>query len=253
MFGLSETQFRLLLRERLDVIATRFDSHSSPRCYGPDILLRHSPKFPSRRAPQTWPSEPLAGYQGDVTAKMKTQLSVVVPSYRRRDELDRCLEDLAAQIDPPSLEIVLVLQAFPAGAADSVRERFGGRLNLQIAEFNEGLGTGGARNEGLRMSSGEIVAFLDDDVRLPAGWSRALVLCYADPMAGRRRRLCRPSRPLQSGAKRHVSRARHHVESVQDRLGRIQCRSGVQSTRRARGRVARRRQHVVPAVGDARP
>lgn len=115
---------------------------------------------------------------------MKTQLSVVVPSYRRRDELDRCLEDLAAQIDPPSLEIVLVLQAFPAGAADSVRERFGGRLNLQIAEFNEGLGTGGARNEGLRMSSGEIIAFLDDDVRLPAGWSRSLVSCYDDPMVG---------------------------------------------------------------------
>jgi GT2 family glycosyltransferase len=115
---------------------------------------------------------------------MKTQLSVVVPSYRRRDELDRCLDDLAAQVDPPSLEIVLVLQAFPAGAADALRERFGDRLNLRIAEFAEGLGTGGARNEGLRLSSGDIVAFLDDDVRLPAGWSRALVNCYDDPTVG---------------------------------------------------------------------
>jgi GT2 family glycosyltransferase len=115
---------------------------------------------------------------------MKTQLSVVVPSYRRRDELDRCLDDLAAQIDPPSLEIVLVLQAFPAGAEESLRERFGNHLNLRIAEFAQGLGTGGARNAGLRMSTGEIVAFLDDDVRLPAGWSRALVSCYADPKVG---------------------------------------------------------------------
>jgi GT2 family glycosyltransferase len=115
---------------------------------------------------------------------MKTSLSVVVPSFRRRDELDRCLDDLAAQVDPPSLEIVVVLQAFPPGAAESVRERFAGRLNLRIAEFTEGLGTGGARNEGLRMSSGEIVAFLDDDVRLPPRWSRALVDCYADPTVG---------------------------------------------------------------------
>ncbi len=113
-----------------------------------------------------------------------TQLSVVVPSYRRSDELDRCLEDLAAQVDPPSLEIVVVLQAFPAGAADSLRERFGHRLTLKIAEFAEGLGTGGARNRGLRMSNGEIVAFLDDDVRLPVGWSRALVACYDDPAIG---------------------------------------------------------------------
>jgi GT2 family glycosyltransferase len=115
---------------------------------------------------------------------MKTQLSVVVPSFRRSDELDRCLEDLAAQLDPPTFEVVLVLQAFPAGAAESIRDRFGERLNLRVAEFSDGLGTGGARNEGLRMSRGEIIAFLDDDVRLPAVWCKALVSCYADPMVG---------------------------------------------------------------------
>ena len=114
---------------------------------------------------------------------MKTQLSVVVPSYRRCDELNRCLEDLAAQVEP-SIEVVLVLQAYPAGAADSLRERFAPRLKLSIAEFSEGLGTGGARNVGLRMSRGEIVAFVDDDVRLPPGWSLALLACYKDPAVG---------------------------------------------------------------------
>lgn len=114
---------------------------------------------------------------------MKTQLSVVVPSYRRSDELDRCLEDLAAQVEPP-FEVVLILQAYPAGAADSLRERFGHRLNLGIVEFSEGLGTSVARNEGLRMSRGGIVAFIDDDVRLPADWTSALAACYEDPAVG---------------------------------------------------------------------
>jgi len=114
---------------------------------------------------------------------MKTQLSVVVPSYRRSDELVRCLEDLASQVEPP-LEVVLVLQAYPADAAKSIRERFGRALNLSIAEFAEGLGTSGARNEGLRMSRGEIVAFIDDDVRLPKDWSAAMVACYADSAVG---------------------------------------------------------------------
>jgi GT2 family glycosyltransferase len=115
---------------------------------------------------------------------MKIQLSVVVPSYKRSGELDRCLEDLARQTDAPSMEVVIVLQAHPPGTSDALRARFGGSLLLNIAEFDEGLGTGGARNEGLRMSRGEIVAFLDDDVRLPAHWAASLISCYADPAVG---------------------------------------------------------------------
>ena len=114
---------------------------------------------------------------------MKTRLSVIVASYRRCDELALCLEDLAAQQEP-SFEVVLVLQAYPPGAADSIRERFASRLTLRVAEFSEGLGTGGARNEGLRVSRGEIVAFLDDDVRLPPQWTAAVLACYADPTVG---------------------------------------------------------------------
>ncbi len=119
-----------------------------------------------------------------MTASVKASLSIVVPSYKRQDELDRCLEDLASQIDPPPLEIVLVLQAYPAGAAKAIRDLFGARLDLNISEFADGLGTGGARNEGLRISTGDIVAFLDDDVRLPREWAKSIVSCYDDSAVG---------------------------------------------------------------------
>ncbi len=115
---------------------------------------------------------------------MSIQLSVIVPSFRRHDELERCLDDLAAQANPPSLEVVLVLQAYPVGAAAAIKKRFAGHLDLAIGEFGHGLGTGGARNEGLRRSTGAIVAFLDDDVRLPKEWARAVVECYNDPAIG---------------------------------------------------------------------
>src|SRR5687768_15537601 len=114
---------------------------------------------------------------------MKIRLSVIVASYRRCDELALCLEDLAAQLES-GFEVVLVLQAYPPGAADFIRERFSGKLALRVAEFGEGLGTGGARNEGLRMSRGEIVAFLDDDVRVPRGWTAAVLACYSDHAVG---------------------------------------------------------------------
>lgn len=114
---------------------------------------------------------------------MKPQISVIVPSYRRSDELSQCLGDLVRQTEP-LLEVVLVLQSYPEGAVNALRQCFGGSLTLRIVEFADGLGTGGARNEGLRHARGEIVAFVDDDVRIPSGWSSAVAECYADPTVG---------------------------------------------------------------------
>ncbi len=115
---------------------------------------------------------------------MRLDLSVIVASYKRSEALELCLEDLAAQATDKSFEVVLVLQAHPATAADAYRKRFGERLTLQIAEFEEGLGTSRARNTGLSMSCGEIVAFLDDDVRLPNTWVASMVAFYVDPKIG---------------------------------------------------------------------
>ncbi len=97
---------------------------------------------------------------------MHFQLSVIVPSYKRHEPLELCLEDLCAQeaADGASFEVVLVLQAYSAGAVERITRRFGDRLHLQIADFPEGLGTSRARNTGLEMARGDIVAFLDDDV-----------------------------------------------------------------------------------------
>jgi GT2 family glycosyltransferase len=115
---------------------------------------------------------------------MNFDLSVIVASFRRVEPLELCLEDLAAQVTGRKFEVVLVLQAHPEGEAGRIRERFGARLSLNIAEFAEGLGTSRARNTGLRMAQGNIVAFLDDDVRLPNDWVESMLSFYADPLIG---------------------------------------------------------------------
>jgi GT2 family glycosyltransferase len=117
---------------------------------------------------------------------MPLQISVIIPSYKRHDQLELCLEDLAAQqrVDASSFEVVLVLQAFAPETAEGIRRRFGDRLRLQIAEFPTGLGTSRARNTGLAMARGEVVAFLDDDVRLPAEWVAEMIVFYDDPSLG---------------------------------------------------------------------
>jgi GT2 family glycosyltransferase len=115
---------------------------------------------------------------------MHLDLSVIVASYRRCDALELCLEDLAAQATSRPFEVVLVLQAYPEGAAADLRAKFEQRLTLVVAEFPDGLGTSRARNTGLWMARGEIVAFLDDDVRLPSTWVESMLGFYADREIG---------------------------------------------------------------------
>lgn len=111
------------------------------------------------------------------------RLSVIVISYQRPEPLELCLEDLAAQDTTLPFEVVLVLQAHLLGTADRLRQRFGERLTLQIAEFDRGLGTSRARNAGLAMSHGEMVAFVDDDERVPKHWVRRMIEFFDDDPA----------------------------------------------------------------------
>jgi GT2 family glycosyltransferase len=77
---------------------------------------------------------------------MNLDLSVIVASYKRCDALELCLDDLARQVTPRSFEVILVLQAYPEGASDRLRKKFEGVMDVQVAEFPEGLGTSRARN-----------------------------------------------------------------------------------------------------------
>ena len=115
---------------------------------------------------------------------MHFQLSVIIASYKRCEQLELCVEDLCAQNTNEPFEVVLVLQDYQVGAADRLRRMFGERVHLQIAEFPAGLGTSRARNTGLRMAKGEIVAFLDDDERLPSHWVNEMVAYYDDKSLG---------------------------------------------------------------------
>ncbi len=117
---------------------------------------------------------------------MPLRLSVIIPSFKRNEPLELCLEDLSAQrgVDRNDFEVVCVLQAYSDAATEKIKRRFGEKIQLQIAEFPSGLGTSRARNTGLAMARGEIVAFLDDDVRLPPGWVAEMIGFYNDPDLG---------------------------------------------------------------------
>jgi len=112
------------------------------------------------------------------------RISIVVVSYRRPEEIARCLRDLAAQRTAVPFEVVLILQVYPPGIPERLAATFSDAFPLDVHHTERGLGVHAARNAAIARTSGEIIAFLDDDVRVPADWVDGIVPYYADASIG---------------------------------------------------------------------
>lgn len=101
-------------------------------------------------------------------------LSIVVTTYDRQDDLADCLMSIDRQFDPPS-EVVVV----DDGDVEATRDRIesAGVDNVEHIE-GESEGLPAARNAGIEAAAGDVVAFVDDDVILPPNWSRELRRTY---------------------------------------------------------------------------
>ena len=97
--------------------------------------------------------------------------AVVVPSVGR-PSLQRLLDTLAAQSGPGPAEVV-VADDRPDPAAPPLVLTGGPGWTPRVVRTG-GRGPAAARNAGWRSTSAAWVAFLDDDVELPAGWAEAL-------------------------------------------------------------------------------
>jgi GT2 family glycosyltransferase len=96
-------------------------------------------------------------------------VSVIVPSFGRPGDLDRCLTGLGQILYRP-YEVVVVACA-PGRAAVA---RHLGKPFIRAVP-NEGTGVAAARNRGLAEARGEIVAFIDDDAVPEPTWLDHLV------------------------------------------------------------------------------
>lgn len=101
--------------------------------------------------------------------------SVVVPTYRRPELLDRCLGALVKQdIGAAAYEIVVADDA----ASDATRRQVEGWIAgnhpvLRYVPVTQVHGPAAARNAGWRAARGEVIAFTDDDTVPDPGWLTA--------------------------------------------------------------------------------
>jgi len=105
-------------------------------------------------------------------------LSVVVCTYTmaRVASLSRCVQSLRAQSTPVD-EIIVVVDHNPA--LFSLLER--SCADVVIVENRDARGLSGARNTGVKVASGSIVAFVDDDAYVQDDWAKWLLAAYERP------------------------------------------------------------------------
>ncbi|WP_174887052.1 glycosyltransferase [Streptomyces abyssomicinicus] len=118
--------------------------------------------------------------------------TVVVATRERAEQLARAVDSLLAQ-DHPDFEVVVVDNA-PVTTA--TRELVEGRYGERVRYVREpGPGLARAHNAGLAATSGEVVAFTDDDVVADPRWLSELTAPFAaDPGLGCTTGLILPAR-----------------------------------------------------------
>lgn len=112
------------------------------------------------------------------TGAARPRTSFVLTHYNRPEKLKVAVESLLGQSVRPD-EIVIVDDASTAQAREAIRELSG---VARIHEHARNLGPSAARNTGLAVATGELVAFLDsDDVCLPRRLERGLEYLTQNP------------------------------------------------------------------------
>ncbi len=96
-------------------------------------------------------------------------VSVIIPTSNRTDRLAVCLDSLLAS-RYPNFEIIVV-DSIPktSATADLLRDAYGALPQVRYIREDRP-GSSAARNRGLTIAKGEIVAFTDDDVVVDAYW-----------------------------------------------------------------------------------
>ncbi|MCC7201183.1 MAG: glycosyltransferase [Nitrospirae bacterium] len=110
-------------------------------------------------------------------------ISAIVCTHNRSELLGRTLKSLAEQEYPSSgYEILVVDNLSTDKTKDVVLEfmaRFRGKVMIRYI-VEDKIGLSHARNRGIEESTGEIVAFIDDDARAEKRWLSALRKVYED-------------------------------------------------------------------------
>jgi len=103
-------------------------------------------------------------------------LSVVIASFDSRYTIERCLDSLRNQNTDKSFEVIVV-DSSSDGTAELVKEY----PKISLYRFSERKFCGGARNCGISVAKGAIIAFTDADCQAEQNWVEEILKAHETP------------------------------------------------------------------------
>lgn len=100
--------------------------------------------------------------------------SIIIVSWNALHHLKTYFPSVAST-DYPHFEIILADNASTDGSKQWIRENY---PNVKIAEFNKNYGYCGGNNRAVPHAEGEILIFLNNDVRVDPDWLNGLAHCF---------------------------------------------------------------------------
>ena len=96
-------------------------------------------------------------------------LSFIIPALNEAEHIERCVTSIRRYVPPPLLHEIIVVDNGSDDGTDALAERAGARVLPSSAPT-----IGAVRNEGVAVSSGDVLVFLDADCALTPPWGEEI-------------------------------------------------------------------------------
>jgi len=102
-------------------------------------------------------------------------ISIIIPTYNEEKNIERCLKSLKNQTIPRNEFEVIIVDGQSKDRTVEVAKRYADKVIQQKSK-----GVGGARNDGVKVSKGEIIATTDADCVLFKNWIERIQKNFKD-------------------------------------------------------------------------
>lgn len=115
--------------------------------------------------------------EGSKNLDRKPSVSIIIPNRNGLKHLERLAKSLRENTKYPDYEIIIVDNASADGSLEFL-EKNGADLPLRIIRNKENVSFSRGCNQGAEMAKGDLLVFMNNDIRVLPGWLENMVDCY---------------------------------------------------------------------------